>query len=129
MAKTKIEFTPFEEKEFRHLGLKRVPINIWDDYYDDNDVPKGEIQETHAYVETEILSTEVKNSALNAFRAAVASRLTNRKVQLSFRERAEGEVVLVFRHLTHKDRLALLKRLRKDKPRYEGLLFDVISES
>ena len=28
-----------------------IPINIWDDYYEDGDVPEGEIQDTYIYVE------------------------------------------------------------------------------
>ncbi len=30
---------------------KHIPINIWDDFYDDGYVPKGEKQETYIYVE------------------------------------------------------------------------------
>lgn len=30
---------------------KYIPINIWDDFYDDGHVPEGEKQETYIYVE------------------------------------------------------------------------------
>jgi hypothetical protein len=28
-----------------------IPINFWDDFYDDDFVPEGKIQETYAYIE------------------------------------------------------------------------------
>jgi hypothetical protein len=31
--------------------FERIPINIWDDFYDDGFVPEGKIQETFIYVE------------------------------------------------------------------------------
>jgi len=34
--------------------LEKISINIWDDFYDDDYVPKGKIQETFIYVEENI---------------------------------------------------------------------------
>lgn len=33
--------------------FKKVPVNIWDDYYDDGYVPEGEKQETHIKIDVE----------------------------------------------------------------------------
>ena len=33
------------------MNTNRIPFNIWDDYYDEDCVPEGEIQETRGYVE------------------------------------------------------------------------------
>ena len=30
--------------------IKRIPINIWDDYYEDDYIPKDKKQETYIYV-------------------------------------------------------------------------------
>lgn len=30
---------------------KIIPVNIWDDYYEDGYIPEGKIQETYIYVE------------------------------------------------------------------------------
>ena len=34
--------------------IKSIPINIWDDFYDDGYVPKGEVLETYCYVENDL---------------------------------------------------------------------------
>jgi len=31
--------------------IKSIPVNIWDDYYDDGFIPKGEKQKTYIYIE------------------------------------------------------------------------------
>ena len=38
--------------------LKFIPINIWDDFYDDGSAPKGEELETYIYVEDNGISQE-----------------------------------------------------------------------
>jgi hypothetical protein len=43
---------------------KEVPINIWDDYYDDGHVPIGEKQETYIYVEDHSLDIEYTKKCL-----------------------------------------------------------------
>lgn len=34
--------------------LEKIPINIWDDFYGDEDIPKGKIQETFIFFEENI---------------------------------------------------------------------------
>jgi hypothetical protein len=38
-----------------------INVNIWDDYHDDGYVPEGEIQETYAYIESDISDDDCKN--------------------------------------------------------------------
>lgn len=45
--------------------IKSIPINIWDDYYDDGYVPEGEKQETYLYVEDSDLSLEFRKNCLD----------------------------------------------------------------
>ncbi|MDQ2078537.1 hypothetical protein [Marinimicrobium sp. ABcell2] len=35
-------------------------MNIWDDYYEDGSVPEDDVQETYAYVESDIVDTDSK---------------------------------------------------------------------
>ncbi len=44
--------------------LDSIPINIWDDYYEDGYVPKGEIQKTYIYVEDSDLSLDFRKECL-----------------------------------------------------------------
>ena len=44
--------------------LDSIPINIWDDYYEDGYVPKDEIQKTYIYVEDSDLSLEFRKECL-----------------------------------------------------------------
>jgi hypothetical protein len=41
-----------------------IGINIWNDFYEDEDVPEGEIQETYMYVEEHSLSEDTKKFIL-----------------------------------------------------------------
>lgn len=40
------------EKDFKYSSLSEIPINIWDDFYDDECAPEGEVVETFAYIES-----------------------------------------------------------------------------
>lgn len=47
--------------------LTRIPINIWDDYYEENEdgtMPEGEKQETYIYVEDSDISHEIRKECL-----------------------------------------------------------------
>lgn len=46
---------------------KSIPINIWDDFWEDGYVPDGEIQETYAYVEDSEISQEDRKKYLEFF--------------------------------------------------------------
>jgi len=44
--------------------LDSIPINIWDDYYEDGYVPAGEVQSTYVYVESSEIKLEDKEQCL-----------------------------------------------------------------
>lgn len=45
----------------------KIPINIWDDFWDDGYSPEGEIVKTHAYVENYSMDEELKERAMECF--------------------------------------------------------------
>ena len=46
--------------ECKNQNLRNIPINIWDDFYDDGYVPEGEKLETYIYVEGRISRLRVQ---------------------------------------------------------------------
>ena len=113
--------------------LRLIPINIWDDYHDDGLIPKGEIQETHVYVESSILSIGLRNDVLREFIHVIKKLSPSKKTLFSFAESIgrfrTGEFKIRIKHLTHADRIKLLRRLKKAKPKYMGVPLDIYSES
>jgi len=54
-------YTFLENKSKNLTNIKNIPINIWDDFYDDGYAPEGEKLETYIYVEdTDILQEKTK---------------------------------------------------------------------
>ncbi len=109
--------------------LRNIPINIWDDYHDDGFIPKGEVQEAHAYVESFLLSVELRNDVMREFLGVLKKLAPSKKTSFSLVERGEGELEIAIKHLTHADRMELLRRMKKGKPKYMGVPLDVYSES
>jgi len=123
-----------------------IPINIWDDYYEDGFVPKGEKNETFIYVEvneqtfTDIEKKDIliflKNK-IDSYNFPIKTRIFiyDTKVQypnLDFEElglqhwnRPEIRV----ENLTHKLRLELLELLKESKIEYRNSHFFFYSES
>lgn len=54
------------------IKIEYIPVNIWDDFYDDGYVPEGEKQETYAYVEDLTISKELQHQALCKLMYAIA---------------------------------------------------------
>lgn len=46
-------------------NVKLVPVNIWDDYWEDGHVPEGEKQETYMYIETDDISLDDQKEYLD----------------------------------------------------------------
>ena len=42
----------------RKKKVKQISINLWSDYFDDDDVPEGDVQETYMYVEDSDIQIE-----------------------------------------------------------------------
>lgn len=53
-----------QKKAIEEGLIETIPINIWDDFYDDGHVPEGEKQETHIYVEDSELDDDYKEKVL-----------------------------------------------------------------
>lgn len=123
-------FRPFfSSKELSTVGVRSIPVNLWDDYYDDGHVPKGEIQETHAYVETDVLSRELKEDVLRMLVDVMKKLNPSKKARFALKPRRDGVKEIAIQHLTHADRIALLRKLQKAKLAYEGARLSLYSES
>lgn len=129
----------------------RIPINIWDDYYEDGYVPKGKIQETYAYVEDYDISHELHEKYLNILFNYIQKNLTLNKVdiKLEFHDtkndydsktvekciKEYGEKFffkrweIQFKNLTHKRLWKLVDELNEAKLSIDGISFDIYSES
>jgi hypothetical protein len=104
--------------------LKRIPVNLWDDYYDDGYVPDGEIQQTHMYIEEyDNITDEQKYEAM---RIVIAHVIT---LDLTGVEISDGGTELYFKHLTHERREKLIPELEAAKLEWNGISFDFYSES
>jgi len=123
-----------------------ISINIWDDYYEDDDIPEGEIQETYAYIESNGLSLEQEKACLEQlshhileqkilpnsvemtvsfYDAAIKyPRLLQTAPELCALKRWE----LRFKHLSHESREELVEKI-EDNFSFAGMPAKVYSES
>lgn len=108
------------------LTKDRIPVNIWDDYYDDESVPKGEKQETYAYVEEYdgVFNESMKVEIIKYLHDYV-SGLNLPGVELKI----ENGTDLAFINFTHKQREELVEKLNGSKLSYKGYPFLFYSES
>lgn len=63
--------------------IKRIPINIWDDYYEDDYIPKDKKQETYIYVEDTDISLEKRKECLMLLYEYMTSNLIFNNVEFS----------------------------------------------
>ncbi len=122
--------------------IKRIYINIWDDYYDDGYVPKGEIQETYMYVEDFEISHHDEKNYLTKINDYIKNnlKLDDVLIELFFYESKTKYPVLAdeyqfsrwelrFKHLTHERRELLLQELIDANLSYDGIPYYIYSES
>lgn len=102
-----------------------IPINIWDDYWDDGYVPKGEKQETHAYVEDSDFPIEIKCKVMEILEEHI---LLNFEKQNEFNMIRNDEEIY-FKNLTHKTRYELVEFLQQSNLNLFGTKFNIYSES
>lgn len=119
----------FSSHQLKSVGLRRIPINLWDDYLEDGFVPRGKLQETRAYVESSVFSMEFKNDVLRFFCETLKKVNRAKGVSFALKNRGKGELVIAIKGLTHVNRKVLAQRLQKNKPTYRGVPLDVYSES
>lgn len=62
-----------------------VAINIWDDFHEDGYVPEGEVQETYAYIESD-MSMDIQRKVLAIFRLHLVTNYTELLAGVEFRE-------------------------------------------
>jgi hypothetical protein len=63
-------------------NLEYIPINIWDDFYDDGYVPEGEKLETYIYVEDSEISHEKRKECLKILLDFINKNLNIKGVKL-----------------------------------------------
>jgi hypothetical protein len=130
--------------------MDKIGVNIWDDYHDDGYVPAGKIQETYAYVESE-LDENVKDTTskivLELLKVAIdkySKPEWNLELSVEYYDSAKTYPSLVgtehewclykrwqlnIKHLTHKSREELLEKLQKENLDYANIPLDIYSES
>ena len=62
--------------------LKYIPINIWDDFYDDGYVPEGEKLETYIYIEDSDISQEKRKEYLEVLLEYINKNLNTSGIKL-----------------------------------------------
>lgn len=102
------------------MSNRRIPINIWDDYSEDE---TGKLQETYAYIESSEYP-EVQQEAIMEHVFNYLQTLEFPGVQIDL----EG-VHIEFTHLTHVRREELVEQFEKAKLSFEGIPIEVYSES
>ena len=123
-----------------------IPINLWDDYWEDDFVPEGEIQKTFMYVENYEFSLEDTKKYLELLLDFIYNNfdLPNVKMWLELYESAkkypnfvgtEHECMLFnrweikFENLSHKKANEMLLFLEKSNLKFDGKIFIFYSES
>lgn len=128
--------------------VTRIPINIWDDFYDDGYVPEGEIQETYAYVEDSDIPEDNRKQLLDAVFDYINDFLKIKEdgveVEMFYYDSHKKYPNLVgtehewclfkrwqinFKHLTHERLNKLVDELNDAKFEIEGVPFNFYSES
>ncbi len=130
-----------------------VPINIWDDFYEDGYVPEGKIQQTYAYVEDDKLTPEQCKEYLTVLANFITNNNLisnpNTEVIVAWHDTANdytpeqvakctemyGESFffkrweIQFNNFTHSDLNTVLKSLNDETLLYNEALLEIYSES
>jgi len=104
---------------------KKIPINIWDDYWDDGYVPEGDCQKTYAYIELYDVLTEKEQNEVMSF-------LYDYIIALNLPDAPKIELLganIDFENITHKFRESMVKILQDAKLEWCGIPLDIYSES
>jgi uncharacterized Zn finger protein (UPF0148 family) len=118
------------DKSFFTEDFKKIPINIWNDYYDDGHVPEGEIQSTYIYVEARI-SIDDSKKYLEKLLDFMRKKITlgeNTKLKMVYNDQMKRWQIDV-ENLTHERRESILKELRILKLSYGETSYDFYSGS
>lgn len=112
-------------------GIKEIPINIWDDYWEDSHVPEGQVQTTRMYIEDYTIPIPEKEIILNRLCDYIAMHFPIDTFKMDVTDFGEDTVAIKLVNLTHKDRERLLKFLQTHQSnlRYGPASFRFYSES
>lgn len=123
-------------------NLKRIPINIWDDYWDDGYVPVGEIQKTYIYVEDTDIPKDKCKECLELLLEYIKENFKLVGVKLflecynSMTKYPTLDEMYQFErwqinieNLTHKVREKLVEKLKTSNLSVDNTPFDIYSES
>ena len=100
----------------------RVPFNIWDDYWGDGCCPKGEVQETHGYIEDDLPEDKKEEICNLIFENLKKLHMPGVKLEME-----SGEIY--FTHLTHERLEKLIEELQGLGLKYQGVPIYFYSES
>lgn len=127
-------------------NIEHIPINIWDDYWEDGYVPDGEIQETYAYVEDTGIPMDIRKQCIEKLHTYITSNLNTDGVTMwielyesrkkypnligtdaekLFFDRRE----LRIQNLSHDRRFEWLSKLQDCNLEYDNIPLSIYSES
>lgn len=126
--------------------LECIPINIWDDFYDDDYMPEGKKLETYIYVENTDIPQEKRKEYLEVLLNYINKNLNTNKIKLwmelyESRKKhqnligTEYECMLFERWeiklegLTHERLYEWMKVLKNVDIKVDGIPFHIYSES
>jgi hypothetical protein len=128
------------------MSNNSISVNIWDDYHDDGYVPEGKIQETYAYIESDLEDEDCKN-VLELIKENIEQIVKpewSLEMYLNYYDSAKVYPNLVgteheyclykrwqlqMKHLTHEAREYLVEVLQTRKLQYMGKSLKIYSES
>ena len=122
--------------------LEYIPINIWDDFYDDGYVPEGEKLETYIYIADSDMSQEKRKECLDTLLDYINKNLNTNGIKL-WMELYEYPNLIGTEHermffdiweiklegLTHERLHEWMKVLENVDIKVDGIPFHIYSES
>jgi len=123
-------FIELVQKKAVEEGLiETIPINIWDDFYDDGHVPEGEKQETYIYVEDSKMDEESKHKVMEFLLNKILTIHNKTKILEGVSFELAGDRIAV-ENMTHKQLGELMKEFEHGGNMfYEEKLLTIYSES
>jgi hypothetical protein len=131
---------------FEMKKLEYIPINIWDDFYDDGHVPEGKKLETYIYVEDSDIPQEKRKECLETLLDYINKNLNTNGIKLwmeLYESRKKYPNLIGTEHecmffdrweiklegLTHERLCEWMKVLENVDIKIDGIPFHIYSES
>ncbi len=113
-------------EKMKSEGIEYINLNIWDDFYDDNYVPDGKIQKTHAYIEDNNFTSDEEELLMFCFYGYLVE---NFKDELEGVKVIDGGDEVYFENITHKKLDGIMTRLESIELTFGGIPYNIYSES